>query len=256
MRLARYVAWRLGPCASRSSPRPLVGSYRFSVCYNPHVDPLLVELQGLVEDAEHEGVRAVVVGAFALRTYLLQPEARITTDLDLLVSAPGRATMERILQRRGFHVYVKGPWLRGERPVGTPRIIDVAIDAIVDLASFEAYSIDPAAAEMRREAGGPLIPVPSLEDLLAQKLIAAREKDALDVLLIAMTLSPDRKRLAEAIAARDVEIPVHRGLLEVVAGARSGRLGQLWLERTGKTLPTGDVDAALAKLDALFGGHA
>jgi hypothetical protein len=33
----------------------------------------------------------------------------------------------------------------------------------------------------RHELNGPDLPVPALEDLVAQKLIAAREKDLLDV---------------------------------------------------------------------------
>jgi hypothetical protein len=145
------------------------------------VDPLLAELAAIVADAERAGVSVAVIGAFALRTYLARPEARTTTDLDVLIRSEGRAGFDAILSRRGFTIYTTGPWLRAERAAGAPRIVDVAVDAIVDLASFERYPLDPRLAVRRHELNGPDLPVPALEDLVAQKLIAAREKDLLDV---------------------------------------------------------------------------
>ena len=222
-------------------------------CYLRRVDPLLSELAAIVAEAEHAGIGVLVIGACALRTYLLRPEARATVDLDLLIAAAGRAGMEDILRRRGFQIYAMGPWLRAERPLGTPRIVDVAIDAIVDLASFEKYPLRPADGQRRREAGGPELPVPALEDLVAQKLIACREKDVLDVLLVALGPGLDPTRLADGIEARDVEIPVRRGLLELFASARSGRLAQLWAERTGETLAPDELNRGVRSLQAWFG---
>ncbi|MBI2389954.1 MAG: hypothetical protein HYV09_10220 [Deltaproteobacteria bacterium] len=96
--------------------------------------------------------------------------------------------------------------------------------------------LDPGGGVMRNEPNGPELPVPALEDLVAQKLIAAREKDALDVLLVAASADFDRQRLALSIEARDVEVAVRRGLFELFGTARSGRLAQLWRERTGEVL--------------------
>lgn len=130
----------------------------------------------------------------------------------------------------------------------------MAIDAIVDLASFERYALDPSRATRRAEPGGPELPVAALEDLVAQKLIAAREKDILDVVLVAESGSAfDPGRLSDAIDARDVEVAVRRGYLELQAAARSGRLQQLWLERTGTPFASHDLAAALSRIASWFG---
>jgi hypothetical protein len=68
-----------------------------------------------------------------------------------------------------------------------------------------------------------------------------------------MTAELDPTRLTAGVEARDLEIPVRRGLLELIAAARSNRLGQLWRERTGEPLATPDLDRALARLQAWFG---
>jgi hypothetical protein len=217
------------------------------------MDPLLTELAAIVDAAERAGVRLAVIGACALRTYLPRPELRRTVDLDLLVASGGRSALASILESRGFRLYSTGPWLRAERPEGTPRIVDIAFDAIVDLASFQAYPLDPARAVRRCEPGGPELPVPLLEDLVAQKLIAAREKDLLDVLLVAVDASIDGARLARNVEDRDVEIAVRRGALELVAAARSGRLAQLWSERTGEPLAADALARALAAIQAWLG---
>jgi len=218
------------------------------------VDPLLRELRAIVDEAEREGVAVMVIGAYALRTYLADPEGRKTSDLDLLVRGEARGRITDLLGRRGFHVYPTGPWLRAERAGEGPRIVDVAIDAIVDMASFERYPLDPSRATRRAEPGGPEIPVPALEDLVAQKLIAAREKDILDVVLVAAGGSAvDPRRIADAVDARDVEVAVRRGYLELQAAARSGRLQQLWLERVGTPLAWEDLASALSQIASWFG---
>ncbi len=218
------------------------------------MDPLLHELRAIVDEAEREGVPLMVIGAFALRTYLSDPEGRKTSDLDLLVRKDARDRITDLLRGRGFRVYPTGPWLRAERAGEGPRIVDVALGAIVDMASFERYPLDPSRATRRAEPGGPEIPVPALEDLVAQKLIAAREKDILDVVLVGAHGSTlDARRLSEAIDARDVEIAVRRGYLELQAAARSGRLQQLWLERVGTPLANEDLAAALSRIAAWFG---
>lgn len=219
------------------------------------MDPLRAELEAILTEAAQRDVGLVVVGAFAVRTYLRDPDRRRTHDLDL-VAAPGALeALGRLLSERGYRVYPSAPWWRAERGVGSDRIIvDIGAGGVVDMASFESYPLDIAEARPRAEPGATPIPVPPLEDLISMKILAHRDKDILDVIAILRDAGEliDVDKLQRRISARDIEIPLRRGYLAIVAAIESGEVAQLWEQRTG-VAPAAEVLAdALQQLHTMF----
>jgi hypothetical protein len=191
------------------------------------MDPLRAELEAILAEAAQREVGLVVVGAFAVRTYLRDPDRRRTHDLDLVALPTALEALGKLLSERGYHVYPSTPWWRAERGSGRDRIIiDIGAGAVVDMASFESYPLDVAEAQPRAEPGAAPIPVPPLEDLLAMKILAHRDKDILDVIAILRDAGDaiDVHKLRRRIDARDLEIPLQRGYLAIVAAIESGEL--------------------------------
>lgn len=151
-------------------------------------------------------------------------------------------------------MYETGPWWRAERGTGEGRrVVDVAVERVVDMASFESYPITPERAVWRAEGAGPKIPVPSLEELLVLKLLAHRDKDMLDVIALLRDAGPvDGERFWQGIDLEDVEVPARRGYLVLMAEIRSGGLQQLWEDRFGEPLEPRDLEVVTATLEDLF----
>lgn len=217
------------------------------------VDALRSTLQSIVTDAQNVGVPIVTLGAFAVRAYMRHPDQRKTNDLDLFTHSASFPALQKILVAHGFRVFPSGPWWRGEA-AGPPRlVVDVAVDAVVDLRSFDRYAVDVRAARERNEGGAPL-PVPSLEDLLALKLLAARDKDILDVAALMMDRGSeiDAAAFLRRIEEQDLEIPIRRGCLHVISAQTSGELARLWKQRTGASPDPASLARAIEALQALF----
>jgi hypothetical protein len=213
------------------------------------------ELSVILTEAGQRAIPLIVIGAFAVRTYLREPSRRLTHDLDLLAQPDTLAVLGDLLTGRGYHVYRSAPWWRAERGSGKDRIlIDIASGAVVDVASFESYPLTPADACQRSELGGVPILLPVLEDLLAMKLLAHRDKDILDVVELLRDAGDSLKRdlFRDHVEARDLEVPVRRGYLETVAVIESGQLAELWELRTGTPPANNLLPAALSQLHALL----
>jgi len=205
--------------------------------------------------ARERGIPLVVVGGFAVRAYLSDPDKRTTRDLDLVVSRSTFLEIRALLEERGFRLYDTGSWWRAERGEDERRrVVDIGIDGVVDSASFESYPL--AIAETRQVAlpGGPVLQVPALEDLLALKLLAHRDKDILDVIALLRDAGDnvDAVRFRQQVERRDLEVPIRRGYLAVVASAESGQLAKLWSDRFGEEFPPLTLADVLRRLHTLF----
>lgn len=205
---------------------------------------LLDELAAILTAARASGIPIAVIGACALRTYLSSPDRRTSVDADVLTTKAGLVALESLLTARRYHVYDLGPWRRAERNADR-MVIDIAVDHIVDVRTFRPYAIDWTTIVNRSD-----LPVPRVEDLLAQKLVSAREKDLLDVILVAsdssVNVSPEV--FARVVESNDVEVAVARGILEAEAAVRSGQMARLWAERLAEAPPS--FDGALRRLQA------
>jgi hypothetical protein len=211
---------------------------------------LLEELQSVVEEARQKGIPIAVIGACGLRTYLPSPDKRVSVDADVLTTSTGVDALEALLESRGYRTFTTGPWRRAERSAPERLVIDIAVDAIVDVRTFRSYAIDWSTVTARSEPGRAPIPVPRLEDLLVQKLISAREKDLLDVILVASdeSIAVRVDVIARQIEAQDVEIPVTRGCLEAEAAVASGRMAELWAERYGEEVSAESLEKAVRRV--------
>ena len=219
------------------------------------MDALHARLASFAVDAEERGIAVVTIGGLAMRAYLQAPDWRATGDLDLVVGKAQYDQLRALLEERGFTVYDAGPWKRAELQTGEhKRIIDVFVDAVVDLASFASYAIDARDAQRRGEPGGPSLLVPRIEHLIALKLLAHRDKDVLDVVLLLCdrAIAVDRAEFERALEIRDVEVPVRRGYLSVLAAIESGEMQRLWEARVPAPFDQGAVDHAVARLHTLF----
>jgi hypothetical protein len=219
------------------------------------VDGLTAELGAIADEADLRGIPFVVVGAFAVRAYLRAPDRRRTADLDLVIPAASLDSMRSLLEARGYNLFRMGPWWRAQRGSGADKqVVDFCADAVVDLSSFASYPLDPADSQRKAEPGGRLLPVPPLEDVLALKLLAQREKDQVDVVALMLDAGSelDAKRFWSHVEERDLEIAVRRGWLELAATIEAGAFQQLWQERLGEPLPPGQLDRALTALQDLF----
>lgn|GEM_PF-3955222 len=217
--------------------------------------PLQDELAEILAEAERRSIPLVVLGAFAVRAYLHEPDQRYTHDLDLLANADSLVSLREMLEFRGYTVYSSGPWWRAERKSGNERIlIDVALGSVVDMMSFESYPLATNEAQLRAEPGGPLIPVPPIEDLLAMKILAHRDKDILDVVALLRDVGDiiQSEVFAMRVEMRDLEIPTRRGYLEIVAAIESGELARLWELRTGAPPPKDLLPTVRTALHRLF----
>jgi hypothetical protein len=218
------------------------------------VDELHQELLAIVEDARRRGFRLVALGAFAVRAYLKAPHGRLTHDIDLLVARSDLESLRTALEERGYRVYDTGTWWRGERPTQKGRyVIDIAVDEVVDAAAFDTYPLDPGDAVEIAEPGAAAIPVPSLEDILALKLLAHRDKDVLDLIALLRDAGERVRRDAflDRVEHRDLEIPIRRGYLAVSALVQTGELLALWRARHGEDLDPELLRRAMEHLEGL-----
>jgi hypothetical protein len=191
----------------------------------------------------------------AVRTYLHDPDRRVTRDVDLLVPSQALPGFRELLEEQGYRLYCAAPWWHAERGSGETReLVDIAVDQVVDMASFERYPLDPQTCVLRSEPGGSPIPVPIVEDLLALKLLAHRDKDLLDAVALLRDQGAhiDRARLFASIKLRDLEIPIRRGQLALLAAVESGALARLWEQRLGEPLDAAHAVRVVGRLRELF----
>lgn len=217
--------------------------------------PLQHELGAILAEAERRGIPLVVLGAFAVRAYLREPDQRYTHDLDLFAHADALAALREMLTTRGYTVYSGGLWWRAERTSEKERVlVDIALGSVVDMMSSESYPLEIKEAQLRAEPGGPLIPVPPVEDLLAMKILAHRDKDILDVIAllrdVGHVIRPEA--FARRVEVRDLEIPMRRGYLEIMAAIESGELARLWELRTGAPPSQDLLPQVVSQLHTLF----
>ena len=187
----------------------------------------------------------------AVRAYLAEPWRRATRDVDLVVDPDDTQKLEQVLTELAFRIYPVGPWRRAER---RELWVDIAVGKVVDMASFVAYEVDATQAVSIPRGDVVGLPVAPFEDLVAMKLIAHRDKDLLDVLALMRESALDGTAFRRRIAQREVEIPVRRGCLELVAMAELGTAQRLWRERQGSFLHDAELARIIGALRAALGG--
>lgn len=136
----------------------------------------LEDLEKIIRECEKEGAKAAVIGGYAVRAYT-STRLRHTRDIDLVTaSEEDLQKLKFVLAKEGY-VFKKRPHgLSGfKRCAGVPIVLNVSVDEIESekktIKSFygsETISVDVA----------------SIEELLAMKIGAGREKDIIDVCIL------------------------------------------------------------------------
>jgi hypothetical protein len=201
---------------------------------------LAVELTaGLDADAR-------LIGGLAVRVHV-GTGSRLTRDADIVPMTPEaeRTIVERLIGR-GFVVGDSGHWRRAIAP-GSREIVDILRHPIVNPRTFEAASLREPVAPT---SGAPGLSVAGIADLARLKLLAARDQDLVDLLLLA-SLSPSARRIAESAELDELERAVSAGANAVQRALQGGDLGRCVEELLGREMMETEVAAMHAFLGAL-----
>jgi hypothetical protein len=211
---------------------------------------------GSVEDLLREAAelcRAVgprsdlrLIGGLAVRLYV-GPSGRVTKDIDLVaMTGAVRAILTTELRTRGFQVGETGPWTRAMRSGPSRLIVDVSGHPVVDLRSFESASLSDDVRHF--DVAGMPLAVACPDDVARLKLLAHRDHDLVDLVLLATaeTISPDH--IARMAEADDAERALARGAVGCRQALDDGSLASTVEELLARPC----VEADLAPLQRLL----
>lgn len=164
-------------------------------------DRLAAALEEIVQKCDEFDVDLLLIGAFAVRAYA--ERRRLTTDLDFVAPRMAQGTLAAMFKSLGYEYspHTRFGGVQAIRYVGQAKVqVDVAVDAIYDQSTGNAYSIP--SESFRQKARVKIVPVEGgrgveayalpLVDLLVSKLIPSRRQDMADALaLILAQFSPD-----------------------------------------------------------------
>jgi hypothetical protein len=169
----------------------------------------------LARICREEGVLPLVIGGLAVNHHGYQ---RFTVDIDILVA---RADAERLLRRLRQEL----GWRRqGEGFRNT--LLDVSVDLCVEGEPTAPRSAErfPDPGTLRTVPAGPL-PVPSLPELIALKVMSGRARDDADVVEL-LKRHPRRIASIRTAAARRLRTAEGRGRLRRLAARAREELGR------------------------------
>jgi hypothetical protein len=208
------------------------------------VEPLLEALSDLWREVS-AGDELRLVGGLAVRLHV-GTNARMTGDIDVVaLTDVARKRLLDHFEQAGWIVGTSGGWWRAVRP-GTPRLlVDIARHPIVNPKTFETVSL--WAQPSRHTIGGIVISVAGAEDLAALKLLAMRDQDLVDlVLLAAQGLSAEA--IAEGASADDVERSLSAGAHRARHALRTGLVAEVFEQ----VLTRPPEERELSKLEELL----
>ncbi|HEY3351624.1 MAG TPA: nucleotidyl transferase AbiEii/AbiGii toxin family protein [Polyangia bacterium] len=209
---------------------------------------LLAEAAAVVARTTQEGGEIALIGGLAVHV-LVGFESRQTVDIDFV--ARGDAGLEALgttLEERGYLSSRASPWWRFQRE--SPRVVvDASRDAVVDPRTFDVYRVEMDRVSVRASFAGPAVPCVALEDLVALKLLAGRDQDLVDLVLLASRVrpGPDIARIQESMEMQDLERALAGAGLRAEAALADGSIGEAYAALTGRELDRSEA-AGLAEL--------
>lgn len=205
------------------------------------MDPLLEALSTLWRESG-VGDELRLVGGLAVRLHV-GTNARMTGDIDVVALTDiARARLLHHFEQTGWIVGASGGWWRAIRP-GAPRLlVDVARHPIVNPKTFETISL--WARPSHHTIGDIVISVAGVEDLAALKLLAMRDQDLVDLVLLAgQGLSVET--VVEGASADDIERSLSAGAHRARHALRTGLAAELFEQ----TLARPPEERELSKLE-------
>jgi predicted nucleotidyltransferase len=168
---------------------------------------------GVVSDAE--SLAAAILPSFGDATELrligglavlahVGSLARRSVDVDVVAMTPssGDAFIEH-LERLGFQAGETGGWRRAVRMVPGREVVDIASHPIVQPRTFETLTL--RAAPKETTIGGARIMAVGLDDLILMKLLAGRDQDIVDLMLLVSGSTPSIAAIVRSVESDDLE---------------------------------------------------
>jgi hypothetical protein len=213
--------------------------------YSPNMDALLAAAADLWQ-ATSAGDDLRLIGGLAMRLHV-GVVARVTTDIDVV--AMTSAVRQRLLDhlgRSGYDLGQSGGWWRAMREDPVRLVIDIADNPVVNPRTFEPVRL--RALSKAEPVGQITVAVAGVDDLALLKLLAGRDQDLVDLLLLAGTCEVSAEALARTAAADDVERTLSGGALRARHALRSGWISDL-VEQFMEQKPD---EGHLARLDVFL----
>jgi hypothetical protein len=166
-----------------------------------------------------------LIGGLAVRLHV-GTNARRTADIDVVaLTDSARTRLLDHLEQTGWIVGTSGGWWRAIRS-GSPRLlVDIARHPVVNPKTFETISL--SSPPLRCTIGGVAVSVAGLEDIAALKLLAMRDQDLVDLLLLA-GLGLSAGAIARRAAADDIERSLSAGAHRARHALRTGLVAELY----------------------------
>ncbi|MBI2388536.1 MAG: hypothetical protein HYV09_02870 [Deltaproteobacteria bacterium] len=208
------------------------------------VDRLIQLAADLTAGVGHD---ARLIGGLAVRLHV-GAGSRLTRDVDLVPMTPdAEAVIVERLTERGFIVGDARHWRRAIAPE-TREIVDILRHPIVNPRTFEAAKL--RSAPMEHHAAAPGVVVAGAADLARLKLLAGRDQDLVDLVLLS-SVFPSPREIAQSAELDELERAVSAGANAVRRALDSGELASCVEELLGRATTTVELDTLRTWLDAL-----
>lgn len=176
--------------------------------------------------------------------------ARRSVDVDVVAMTPsvGDAFVVH-LERLGFHAAETGGWRRAVRMAHGREVVDIASHPIVQPRTFETVTLRAAIKETT--IGGARLMAVGLDDLILLKLLAGRDQDIVDLMMLVSHATPSIEAIVHSVEKDELARSVASTALQIRYVLTHAHLEETASELLGRA-PTNHERAALTSfLDAL-----
>ncbi|MBI4702864.1 MAG: hypothetical protein HY744_17240 [Deltaproteobacteria bacterium] len=213
------------------------------------MDDLLDELAGLHAALGAASTDLRLIGGLAVRLHVGE-EARRTGDIDLVaMTEEARDALLGTLTARGYLVGTTGQWWRAAPADGSRRFVDVASHPVVDVRTFDRVHLRGTPRQV--SVGAARVQLAAATDLALLKLMACRDQDLVDLLLLAASSAMDVREIARSAERDDIERRVAGGAVRARHELARGGLAAAAHQALGRAARDEELRALTAVLRAL-----
>lgn len=205
----------------------------------------LEDLEKIIRECKKEGAKAVVIGGYAVRAYT-STRLRYTRDIDLVIASEEDLQKLRFVLAKEGYIFKKRPHgLSGfKRCAGIPIVLNVSVGEMESekktIKSFygsETISVDVA----------------SIEELLAMKIGAGRERDIIDVCILILESYEliNLEKLKKLLSGRGIRKEFLKSLKHLLDLIGTKSLRVVWHEFIGRKITKKEEEELWKRLSYL-----
>ncbi|MBI4701707.1 MAG: hypothetical protein HY744_11210 [Deltaproteobacteria bacterium] len=217
--------------------------------YSAGVERLLIAAADLWR-ATGAGDRLRLIGGLAVHLYV-GAAARVTADIDVVcMDEQARAAVSRRLEALGYRLGVTARWIRAVDPTGQQPVVDVSSHPVVDLRRFENVALH--GPPRHHDVEGINLALAAPDDLALLKLVAARDQDCVDLLVLAGAVPLSATAIARRAERDDIERSVAQGAGYLRHLLSTGALAEIAEEALGRAMTAAEpatLGGLLAQLE-------